>query len=192
MNNIEIVNVVVDIAFGVTYIAIVVLPCAIRYFADRERTRRVMTSDTCHQKRNLKWEVTVALSNTVHLFSKTRVTALYPFARKLKSADPQHAPLLLRTSSHHEGDNVACLRTITHEHQPFSSWTDRRCQGGAIHQGGSLIRTVKRDHARSCEVPSTYRQGERVAADCRALQRKRPDPRPGSYLGVRVHWSSGR
>jgi hypothetical protein len=38
MNNIEIVNVVVDIAFGVTYIAIVVLPCAIRYFADRERT----------------------------------------------------------------------------------------------------------------------------------------------------------
>src|SRR6516165_9319119 len=110
MNNIEIVNVVVDIAFGVTYIAIVVLPCAIRYFSDRERTRRVMTSDTRHQKGNLKWEVTVALSNTVLLFSKTRVTALYPFARKLKSADPQHAPLLLRTSSHHEGEgeNVAC------------------------------------------------------------------------------------
>ena len=147
MNNIEIANVVVDIAFGVTYVGNAVLPCAMRYF------------------------------------------------RKLKSADPQHAPLLLRTSSHHEGNNVACLRTITHEHQPFSSWrlwTDRRCQGGAIHQGGSLIRTVKRDHARSCEVPSAYRQGERVAADCRALQRKRPDPRPGSYLGVRVHWSSGR
>src|SRR6516165_12825293 len=138
MNNIEIVNVVVDIAFGVTYIAIVVLPCAIRYFADRERTRRVMTSDTCHQKRNLKWEVTVALSNTVHLFSKTRVTALYPFARKLKSVDPQHAPLLLCASSHHEGDNVACLRTITHEQQPFPGWrlrTDRRFQGGAIDQG---------------------------------------------------------
>ena len=183
MNKIEIVNVVADIAFGVTYVTNAVLPCAMRYFADRERTRRLMTSDTCHQKENLKWDVTVALSNTVLLFSKTRVTALYPFARKLKSADPQHAPLLLRTSSHHEGDNVACLRTITHEHQPFSSWTDRRCQGGAIHQGGSLIRTVKRDHARSCEVPSAYRQGERVAADCRALQRKRPDPRPGSYWG---------
>ena len=103
MNNIEIVNVVVDIAFGVTYVANAALPCAMRYFSDRERTRRVMTSDTCHQKRNLKWEITVALSNTVHLFSKTRVTALYPFARKLKSVDPQHAPLLLRTSSHQRG-----------------------------------------------------------------------------------------
>ena len=186
MNKIEIVNVVADIAFGVTYVTNAVLPCAMRYFSDRERTRRVMTSDTCHQKRNLKWEVTVALSNTVHLFSKTRVTALYPFARKLKSVDPQHAPLLLRTSSHHEGDNVACLRTITHEHQPFSSWrmwTDRRCQGGTIHQGGSLICTVKHDHARSCEVPSAYPQGEGAAADCRALWRKRPDPGPGGYWG---------
>ena len=186
MNNIEIVNVVVDIAFGVTFVANAVLPCATRYFAERERTRRVATFDTCHQKSNLKWKVTVALSNAVHLFSKTRVTAPYPFARKLKSADPQHAPLLLRTSSHHEGDNVASLRTFTHEHQPFSSWrlwTDRRCQGGAIHQDGSLIRTVEHDHARSCEVPSACRQGEGTAADCRALRRKRPDPGTGSYWG---------
>src|SRR5215471_6754541 len=122
MNKIEIANVVVDIAFGVTYVAGTLLPCAMRYFADRERTCRVMTSDTCHQKENLKWDVTVALSNTVLLFSKTRVTALYPFARELKSADPQHAPLLLCALSRHEGDNVACLRTITHEHQPFPGW----------------------------------------------------------------------
>ena len=186
MNNIEIVNVVVDIAFGVTFVANAVLPCATRYLADRERTRRVVTSDTCHQKRDHKWEVTVALSNTIHLFSKTRVTAPYPFARKLKSADPQRAPQLLCTSSHHEGDNVACLRTITHENQPFSSWrlwTDRRYQGGANHQGGSLIRTVEHDDARSCEVPSAYRQGEGTAGDCRALRRKRPDPGTGSYWG---------
>jgi hypothetical protein len=64
-------------------------------------------------------------------------------------------------------------------------WTDRRCQGGAIHQDGSLIRTVKHDHdhARSCEVPSAYRQGVGAAADCSALRRKRPDPGLGSYWG---------
>jgi hypothetical protein len=62
-------------------------------------------------------------------------------------------------------------------------WTDRRCQGGAIHQSDSLIRTVEHDHARSCEAPSAYRQGEGTAADCRALRRKRPDPGTGSYWG---------
>ena len=43
MNNIEIVNFVVDFAFVVTYIAIAVLPRAIRYFADRERNPRMQT-----------------------------------------------------------------------------------------------------------------------------------------------------